>query len=413
MKILAVTILFYVAALPLWAATQVTVAELERTVASARSAPDDKLADELSGLELTQRISASALTRLQSGIPGPKARQQLAILSDQSAFLDLPPRDIPSTPAPNVATQRQIMTLVVNYVTQTIHQLPNFLATRETRSFEDRPAGAYSYQPLRLINQTSANVVYREGQERDTRGNGKLVNSGAGLVSWGEFGPILSTVLLDAAKGQLAWSHWEQDAVGVLAAFRYAVPAKSSHYQIQFCCESDWQPGLLVAGSSGGHLYQRQAAYHGEIAVDPATGAIYRMTVIADLGTGNALATASMAVQYGPVEIGGKSYICPLHSEAIAQSHQVQNRQGTIPSTAISQGPLLTRLNEVTFEHYRLFRSESRILTDAEAAQITGQSDDDSTAVNTPAPAAEPERHLPQNPNLPPLHPATLSHLPP
>jgi hypothetical protein len=259
MKVFAVTLLLCAAALPLCAATQVTVAELERTIKSAHSTPDDKLAEALSSLEPTQRISSSTLARLLSGLPGPKSRQELSILADQSSFLDLPPSEIPPAPAPNVAEQRKIMSLVVSYVTQTTRQLPNFLATRETRSFEDRPAGAYSYLPLHLINQSSANVVYRDGKERDTNGKGKEIDTGVGLVSWGEFGPILSTVLLDAAKGQLAWSHWEQDAVGTMAVFRYAVPAKLSHYQIQFCCESDWQPGLLVATNSGGHLYQRQA----------------------------------------------------------------------------------------------------------------------------------------------------------
>ena len=79
-------------------------------------------------------------------------------------------------------------------------------------------------------------------------------------------------------------------------------------------------------------------------------------------------------MQYGPVDIGGKTYICPIRSEAIAQVHvSLESVSGTIPTTAMNHGPIRTRLNEVTFTHYHIYRGESRILTDAEAAQMNGQ----------------------------------------
>ncbi|MGB8098399.1 MAG: VWA domain-containing protein, partial [Terracidiphilus sp.] len=389
-KTAAVALLFLALALPVYASTPVTVAKLEQTLAAARTQPDGKLADQLSGLKLTQRLSPTTLARLQSRLQGPLSQQELSILAAQSSFLELPPAEIPSTPAPDVAAQRQIMAQVVNYVTQTTRKLPDFIATRETRTFEDRPAGAYSYVPLHFTDQTSANVIYRDGQERDTNSRGRKIDTATeGLVSWGEFGPILSTVLLDAAKSDLAWSHWEQDSSGPVAVFRYAVPAKRSHYQIQFCCVAT--PEDL----GGGHILQEQAPYHGEMGVDPSTGAILRITVIADLGSDDPLVTASIAVQYGPVDIGGKTYICPVRSEALAVRHQWDLRNaaipaaaGAIPSAAINRGPIWTRLNEVTFTHYHIYRGESRILTDAEAAQMTGQPAPPAEP-NPPAPAAE------------------------
>jgi VWFA-related protein len=360
--------------LPAFGEKRLPVAELEQILASASTQPDAKLADQLADLELTQRLSSTTLTRLQSLLPGPQSQQELSILAAQASFLDLPPAEMPALPTPGVAEQRQIMAAVVNYVTQTTRKLPDFIATRQTRTFEDRPAGAYSYLPLHFTTETTANVVYRGGEERDTDSKGKKIDTvAAGLVSWGEFGPILSTVLLDAAKSQLAWRRWEQDLGEPVAVFRYAVPARESHYQIQFCCVSDWDPGSLVSDSVSGHLYHKQAPYHGEMSVDPSTGAIHRITVIADLGPGDPLVTASIAVQYGPIDIGGKTYVCPIRSEAIAQRRLTQNRGGAIPSTAISQGPIWTRLNEVSFTQYHIYRGQSRILTDAEAAQMTGQ----------------------------------------
>jgi VWFA-related protein len=388
MKTLVAALIFLAFALPARAATQVTVAQLEQTLAAANTQPDAQLADQLAAIELTQRLSPSTLARLQSALPGPQSQQELSILAAQSSFLNLPPDELPATPAPDPADQRQIMAAVVAYVTQSTHKLPDFIATRDTRTFEDRPAGLYSYQPLHFTTQTSVNVVYRDGQERDTNSKGKKVDIAAqGLVSWGEFGPILTTVLLDAAKSQLAWSHWEQDADGQVAVFRYTVPVKNSHYQIQFCCVLDAAPGV---DSAFGHAYQKSAPYHGEMAVDPSTGAIHRITVIADLDAGYPLITASIAVQYGAVDIGGKTYTCPIRSEAIAQRHVTQNREGTIPSTAITQGPILTRLNDVTFERYRLFRGDTRILTDAEAAQMTGQPAEPAPNSAPPPPESQP-----------------------
>jgi VWFA-related protein len=367
---------------------QLTVAELTETLSGARAQADDKLAEQLSGLQLSQRLSASTLARLEAALPGPQSQQELSLLAARSSFLDLPPSEIPSNPSPGVAQQREIMAQVVSYVTKIIHKLPDFMATRATRTFEDHPAGSnslFGYEPLHLISQSSANVVYRDGKESDTNSKGKKVDTAAaGLVSWGEFGPILTTVLLDAAKSQLAWGHWEPGTDGPLAVFRYAVPAKTSRYEIQFCCVSDSQ--TPIDGPSG-NLYRKLAAYHGEMAVDPATGAIQRITVIADLNPDDPLTNASIAVQYAPVDIGGKTYVCPIRSEAIAQRHIPENRGGTIPSTAISQGPILTRLNEVTFDRYHIFRGESRILTEAEAAQAGGEP---TAPADANAPATQP-----------------------
>ncbi len=72
-------------------------------------------------------------------LPGNHSRQALVAIVDQSAFLEPPATEIPSTPAPPVTEQRRIMGLVVGYVRRAIPQLPNFLATRTTNRFEDTP----------------------------------------------------------------------------------------------------------------------------------------------------------------------------------------------------------------------------------------------------------------------------------
>lgn len=165
-------------ALPAFSAKRVTVALLEQELAADQGRPDAEVARQLSDLELTERLSTARFVRLESDLPGEKARQALMMLADPSSFLDLPTTEIPAAPAPDKFAQQKILALTVNYVTQTMHQLPNFFATRVTTSFEDAPTvrtpgaisaqglnSATAYQPLHLVDKSSSTVAYRQGHE--------------------------------------------------------------------------------------------------------------------------------------------------------------------------------------------------------------------------------------------------------
>jgi len=112
------------------ATSNVTVAQLEQMLAADHAASDGDVADQLFGLQLTERLSAARFARLKAGLPGEKARQALLALADASQFQKLPAAEIPSAATPTPVTQRQMMDLVVSYVTTTLNRLPNFLATR-------------------------------------------------------------------------------------------------------------------------------------------------------------------------------------------------------------------------------------------------------------------------------------------
>jgi|GEM_PF-665643 len=390
--------------LPAFATRQVTVAQLEQAVAAAQRSSDADLAQQLSLLELTQRLSAATLANIKAQLPGNKAREELDILADQSAFLALPPAEIPSKPAPDTATQRQIMALVVQYVTTTIRQLPNFLATRETTGFEDRPQAAFAYLPMHRIGQSAISVLYRDGKEVYTKeAKGESTASANGLTSMGEFGTILSTVLLDAARSRLEWSHWEQSAAGPLAVFRYEVPSANSHYEVQHNCVQTAGPQSTDAPRPPGAPLNNSkiqynttcppqpdrtyAAYHGEMAIDPATGAILRLTLVADLKPGDPLLTSSIMVSYSTVAIGGKSYICPTRSIAIAKTHISVPTIGAVPAEGMEHTPIITRMNTVVFDQYHVFRVESHLLI---ADQTGDQGQAPPAAGNTTAESANP-----------------------
>jgi hypothetical protein len=124
---------------PSHAVKRVTVAQLEHLVTSLHGKPDGDQAYQISDLELTERLSTERIARLGAALPGEKTRQALTAIAAVSQFHAPPADEVPSTAVPDVAAQRRIMGLVANYVTKTIPQLPNFLATRATTRFEDTP----------------------------------------------------------------------------------------------------------------------------------------------------------------------------------------------------------------------------------------------------------------------------------
>ena len=173
-----------------------------------------------------------------------------------------------------------------------------------------------------------------------------------GLTARGTFGPILSMMIVDAAHGEMLFDHWEKGPAGEAAVFNYKVPESQSHYTVAFQSPSGEEAGEL----------QQHSAYHGEVAIDPGSGAILRIALIADLPGDGPITRGDVMVEYGSVEIGGKTYICPVRSVAmsVGQSGKATSSAKDPPANhTVSR----TLLNDVSFSDYHVFRSELRIIT--------------------------------------------------
>jgi hypothetical protein len=345
-----------------------SVAQMEQWLAGVHGRADEKVAKQLGGLELTERVNRALLARWQANLPGSQSRAALMALADLSAFLDPPAADQLAAAPPDLKAQGAMLSSAIDYVVQTLTKLPDFYATRTTEHFQDTPSyetisthqfggcsstnGCYTgaqntikvdpYEPLHTIGQSSVVVSYRDGVE--IRGTQKmdrsLINQPAeGFTTAGEFGPILSVVLDDAMHNTIAWGYWEQGPHGKVAVFRYAVPVGQSSYAV-----------ALQNGATSEKLFP---AYHGEIAIDPASGAILRITVVANPDPSHDVKQSDILVEYGVVSLGGKDYICPVKSAALLKSINKDAQRGH---------QLRTKLNEVTFTGYHVLRGDVRIL---------------------------------------------------
>ena len=372
MRNLAVLLLICIC-LPAFAAEPVTVAQLEKTLAAAHGKSDASTAQRLAEMELTERLSSAKLAYWNANLRGDKARQALIALADASAFLDPPAAEIPLSAAPDPAVQQKMISLAADYVLKTMPRLPNLFATRETKQFQNhfaasRTEGAnINVDPrLHFVGSSSATVLYRDGQEvldhsvsTDATEAGKPPQTN-GLVTWGEFGHLLGTVMADALQGKLTWSRWELGAAGPMAVFRYAVPLVKSHYEVRQCCVlfDDGMSGFnRIPGS-----FDQVPAYHGEIAIDPVTGAVVRLVLQTELQPTYPIVRADVVVEYGPVEMGGKTYICPVKSISISKS-PIRQGNGVWYSNSTATGLKKTAINDYVFENYHLFRGDARILT--------------------------------------------------
>jgi VWFA-related protein len=340
-----------------------TLDQLEQRLTGAEESKDGEFAQRLSAIELTERMNSLILASRKSRMPGEKSRAALVALADASVFLDPPVEKTGADPKPDVPTQRLMLSRTINYLRKTIPRLPDFFAQRTmdiyaepSRKDDQTWKTATDIRTLHRADTIIATMLYRNGREQvdAEKAKVKLTKEEGSLITKGTFGPILSTVVLDAARSAMSWSRWDRGLEGPRAVFRFVVPREKSHYALAFCCLTDM---------SKNENFEQATGYHGELTIDPVTGDILRLAVQADLKPGMPLLRADIMVEYAPVSIGGKTYIGPERSVSITR-RRTASALHEWGQTLRVFGPYVTMLSDSTFDDYHKFGSESRILPD-------------------------------------------------
>jgi hypothetical protein len=366
------------------ATTSVTVDQLDKLLAFYRQLSDGKAAQEIAGVRLTERASAARVAQWEAAFPDGRAREALVAVVDASAFLNPPEAEILSAPPPDTAAVKQILQRAIEYASKTVLRMPNFTALRSTTEFEltteaqmdtesrmtqlnppkhTKRAAYRVLGPAKLEGLPDAKLFWMGSlaQVVTSRGGVEVADSPGGnagqsgqasnqasfdLSSTGEFGPMLAIVLGDAYRSKITWDRWEQNSTVRLAIFRYEVPSDKSRFAVQFITDNE-KP--------------EYPAYHGEIAIEPTSGSVLRTTIVASTSGAGFVSESSVMVEFGPAQIAGISYICPLRSVTIARYFDPfeYNRQDRPPT------PYRTSINDISFTEFHVFRSESRVLPGA------------------------------------------------
>lgn len=354
-------VLLVVSGLHCFGATRANVAELASSIASAQSAhqSDKEIARRIADVELTQRLTESTLaTFLGQGL-GPQTTEALHLLADESSFLDPPASELPDIQPPTSAEKREIIARADDYALHYIKKLPNFLCTLVVRRFDNQN----SSKRVQLRDTASGELSFDlvKGSDAVQAVNGSIDPGNGlsrGMISHGEFGGLLAQIFFGGSHAQAVWSHWEVVEGKRVAVFNYSVDKAYSSYTVSYCCQPD--------------LVKIKTASKGQLSIDPASGAILRMTEQAvDIPALFPVHNAGIMVEYRVVDIAGKSYLLPIRSISIAdlQFNAVASALAGVPSSIAGQYDsargydALHSLNEVQFTNYHKFQAESRLLT--------------------------------------------------
>jgi VWFA-related protein len=341
-----------------------SVAQLEQSLLIKGHVGDDDLARRLSEVELTERLNSAARNAIEGKVKGSRSREALVLLANTSVFQPPPAAEIPTLTPPDPDAQRQMLGRVVDYVNKTISRLPNFFAQSTTVEYHQQPTlpgqawkTMTGDQSLHKDLTYTATVLFRDGQEIAVEQSvkGKPLTAGESKLSTvGTFGSLLQTVIAGAtaAGSAISWGRWEHGPKDLQAVFRYQVPQESPAFYTGFGYLTD--NGRLAQA-------QKRSRFHGEFSVDPATGAILRLTVQADVEPRLPLARSDVMVEYGPVVIAGNTCICPTRSVTISRERSVMDLHEWGGNLTV-YAPFETILTDLTYSDYHEFRPNSRIL---------------------------------------------------
>ncbi|MGA2591230.1 MAG: VWA domain-containing protein [Bryobacteraceae bacterium] len=360
-----------------WPAERISADQLESIVTSACShgAPDAQIANRLAHIELTGRLPLGRLESLLALPIGPRTRDVLQIAADASAFLDQPPGQSQPPEAATAEQQQEMLARVREYTLGYIRALPDFVAYKMTRRFDDYPfpnGRTEVWHNLTFRDSGAGQLSYNNGVESyvdnaAAHGDPEIPER-HGLSSFGEFGSIVGALFWSDSHIQLTWGYWEPVSDKRLAVFHYAIPAEHSRYTVSYCCDP----------AEGGSI---AAAYRGDLALDPATGSVWRVTREAlDLPRNFPTHWVKTIVDYRPVTIARASYLLPVRSMTYSESTLRNDARGV---------NTVRYWNDVRFVHYQRFAAEANLLTGAETHAPAG---DESLPQQAPEPWLETDR---------------------
>lgn len=347
-------------------AQRVTVEQLDEILQRASEEGDEELAQRLKGMELSERMSNSKLASWLHRLHGRQSKGALTVLADMSVYLAPPDSEILHTPPPEFESQAQMLKRTVQYLVKVLPMLPDFYAMRTLAQYDQRMPEKIAWktasadQSLHESITEKATLFYRNSHEEQIIHKRKdKAGSTKDLSFIGIFGPVLNRVLHDAGSSAngLAWSRWEHGAEGDDAVFQYSVHMDDPSYEVVSCCLRN------------SNVFRTRPEYHGELTIDPETGAVLRLTmesapgwiVEPNLTPIQPVKATGMMLEYGPVQLGGKTLICPVRSVIALRNRVVRDIDFGGNRSAV-YGPYETTMDDIAFSDYHKFGSESRIL---------------------------------------------------
>jgi hypothetical protein len=228
--------------------------------------------------------------------------------------------------------QAELLEAARRYALSYSSSLPDFLCDQIVHRSEDaRGDGRW-----RQIDTLKIKVTYfghheeyklMEVNQRPTVLDYRLL---AGTVSTGEFGTQLLAVFAKGSHAEFGWKGWSHIGGRRGGVFTYRIAQEHSGYAVQFGAISAG-PNMAVIG------------YHGEIAVDPESDAVLRVSLTGDMPPHFGITACASWVEYDYRDVAGNSYLVPVTAE-----------------TSLASGRYKSA-NKIEFLEYRKFQTDATI----------------------------------------------------
>lgn len=301
---------------------------------------DADVAASLRNLQLKEPLTSAEAAKLEQYLPGDLSQNQLAVLRGLSAFEPAPP-PASAPPAPDAAAQSAMLARTGSWLMTNIEQSPSLRASKAIvryRADASNTAASYQDQPVDYVKTPGGHTEMVE----ISHGAEKELNSGP-RIHWGENGeiseggplPTLPELFHEAsAFGKLSFTRWEEVHGVTAAVFSFEIPKKKSHYAVDYCCFANVESASASQGTGGDNIlgqpnvmnvstwkpYNKKVPYHGLLYIDPPSGAILRIVIVAELRPFDFVHAEQTRIDYGTETVNGKKYEVPLHSIAMNET---------------------------------------------------------------------------------------------
>jgi hypothetical protein len=342
-------ILILCCAVPGWSAKKTSIQELQDILIALQTAKKDdfEVATRLKEVDLSEELTRATMNSLAKYLPGEQSTEQMYVLEGRSAILRPPATDLPSTAPLDTAAQKALLDKASSFVNSTYMKNPHLAAMKTTSRFQDgvenirtnsgvtnnmANSGEAWQLPnmfMRYLGTHTDTIETDQGIEKAPVEKEKVPWGINGQVSEGGPGLPLNVVLQEANDGgKIAWLRWETVGTRDLAVFSFSVPKKKSRYEVHYCCFPVTEDtGRLGYEGTGANMqtgttwkdFKTSVGFHGELFIDPTTGAITRLVTQAELKPTDFVHQEDIRIDFGPVPVGGQIYLLPLDSFTITE----------------------------------------------------------------------------------------------
>lgn len=307
------------------------------------------VAQTVKSLEVADRLTPESVALLKEEGAGSDTLSALRHLVPKQAHEPLSNFE----PGPTAEEAKEQIDRIGEYVSTYVQTLVAFNCKVRSRVYQSQRSsyagGVSVFRDLpetnwwltRTLNQvlrySSGRELYRDASAKDS----ELERSDATphkIQSWsqGEFAALLDITFAPSSKAQFHWDHWENANGRHLAVLSYDVKLADSQFLVgtQALVQGRWQPPIDL-----------RVAYKGLVYADRDSGEIVRFTARAfEIPENYALDYGDTMLDYGPVNLGGKSFLLLTHSTTYMKTKEYCG------------------LIRKDFSDYRKFEAESRFL---------------------------------------------------